>query len=750
MKITEIEKYIKIVENFEIKQDETWIEGFEKDFLFKINSLPPEKYKNIHINEDINFQNENFEDFIVFNNIVFNKDFLILFSVFKDYVSFNNCAFEGNLTFGSCVFEKEVRFINCKFNFSIDFWRTSFKSIVVFSESHFKGEESVFRDSLFNDNVFFEKAQIVSKINFQNTIFEANVYFEGAVLENIDFSGAKFVDLEKDTYIKENQRKEINFSRVKFGTVSFENTLFEKNVRFHESTFEKKANFYNTSFKKLADFYLVNFEAEQQFHLTDFLDRAIFSNVIFHKEVQFIYNKTEGNSYINFESAIFKRGLDISRSNFNCNLNFWNVTIEKKGVEEIFDYLSNKATFKELKYIDDFGEHKERTIPSVYKQIRESFCIIKNSFYAQNNRIEGLKFYEKEMSVYLEEKRAQDNLSKAESKTINEIVEKSSKKGIDIRNKYKKIKFLHNLGFFVELFLFLIVNFLFSIVCVLLSPLLLILCAIVNILDLKIFDNIYINIKNFINFTFCELHKIKEWNSILFHFFFISLLVCLLISYIIYQEYALYWISLFVFLLYFFVYFYKIRTKIKENIRNNDYMSLVLLLIPIICFFILLYGQNNYQENDFVYRKIEYLFFFFRLTEEKKLFILELILIPIAITLAFLPRKQDRILLWLNKNSNSFGTDWVVGINFTMLVALVATIIVLLLSPNMCFLPKWEGIGNFMRALVEMFNITEWKDIEILGERPSNWQYIFIFLARIFIAYGMYQTIQAFRKFGKS
>ena len=49
-------------------------------------------------------------------------------------------------------------------------------------------------------------------------------------------------------------------------------------------------------------------------------------------------------------------------------------------------------------------------------------------------------------------------------------------------------------------------------------------------------------------------------------------------------------------------------------------MSLVLLLIPIICFFILLYGQNNYQENDFVYRKIEYLFFFFRLTEEKKTF----------------------------------------------------------------------------------------------------------------------------------
>ena len=73
MRITEIEKYIRIVENLEIGEEETWIEGFEKDFLFKINSIPPKTYKNIHINEDINFQNENFEDSIIFYYIVFNK-----------------------------------------------------------------------------------------------------------------------------------------------------------------------------------------------------------------------------------------------------------------------------------------------------------------------------------------------------------------------------------------------------------------------------------------------------------------------------------------------------------------------------------------------------------------------------------------------------------------------------------------------------------------------------------------------------
>ena len=643
MRITEIEKYIRIVENLEIGEEETWIEGFEKDFLFKINSIPPKTYKNIHINEDINFHFENFEDSIIFNNIVFNKEILILFSTFKDYISFNNCTFEGNLTFGSCTFEKEVRFINCKFNSSIDFWRTSFKSIVDFSESHFRGEESIFRDSLFNNNVFYEKTLIVSKINFQNTIFEGNVYFEGAVLENIDFSGAKFVvpEGDKDT-INKFQRKEINFSRVLFGTVSFENTLFEKNIRFHESTFEKEANFYNTSFKKLVDFYLVNFKAEQQFHLTDFLDRAIFSNVIFHKEVQFIYNKTEGNSYINFESATFKRGLDISRSNFNCNLNFWNVKIEKKGVEEIFDYLSNKATFKELKYIDDFGEHKEGAIPSVYKQIRESFRIIKNSFYAQNNRIEGLKFYEKEMSVYLEEKR----FSKTKEK-----------------QKYK--------------------------------------------------SNFYRNLKD---------------NNI---FYVLLAIIVVSMSLWVYCKSLFFYITLIIsFVLVLVERWYKNKEKLKTKnpLKQNNYFSFIFLIIGIIFYLIWIYEAMN----TIHYFVISYIFLFFS-----------------AVFLYFY-QERDRIILWLNKNSNSFGTDWVVGINFTLLIALISSMIILSMTPHIVFSFDTEGIENFIRTLVEILNITEWADIKILNKEPNTRQYILMFFSRIFIGYGYYQTIQAFRKFGKS
>ena len=77
-------------------------------------------------------------------------------------------------------------------------------------------------------------------------------------------------------------------------------------------------------------------------------------------------------------------------------------------------------------------------------------------------------------------------------------------------------------------------------------------------------------------------------------------------------------------------------------------------------------------------------------------------------------------------------------------------IIILYSSPNLLFLPNLEGVGNFLKGLVDILNLTDWNDITILGEKLTSWQYVFLFIARIFVAYGVYQTVQAFRKFGKS
>ena len=124
------------------------------------------------------------------------------------------------------------------------------------------------------------------------------------------------------------------------------------------------------------------------------MDRAIFSNTEFDEEVQFLHCRVETRvSYIRFESAIFNKGLDISRSNFNDKVNFWNIEIKEGDI------------FTSSKYADDFEVHKneinpEKNIPSVYKQLRETYRVIKDNSYEQNNKIEALEFSKREMLVY--------------------------------------------------------------------------------------------------------------------------------------------------------------------------------------------------------------------------------------------------------------------------------------------------------------------------------------------------------------
>ena len=438
--------------------------------------------------------------------------------------------------------------------------------------------------------------------------------------------------------IEEKQKKEIDFSRVLFGVVTFNNAKFEKNVRFHEAIFNSNVDFSNTSFNGLADFYLVTFKDDQQFHTTDFLDRAIFSNTTFKGETQFIYNKVDKNSYINFESAKFEKGLDISRANFNCNLNFWNIFIQD---DKIFEFTN---------YTNDFGEHKKGTVPSVYKQLRETYRIIKDNFYSQNNKIEGLKFYEKEMSVYLEEKREETN-KKSPPKNKKTFIEK-------FREKFMEEPIL-SVGQLLILF--------FTILWTILK---------------------------------CPIFYIAS-----------AIFTSLIISGIIIKN--------------------KESLKYRNPIKQNYYMPIILLVIAIILLYFYIYNIHNIK-NPF-YIIVTYIMLFF------------------SMLLFYFPLEKDKIILWLNKNSNEFDTNWVVGVNFSMLVGCLTYFTILLsINSNIVFDESPKGISNFLTSLVDVFNITKWDNLEIIGVKLKDLSYLLLFIGRIFIGYGYYQTIQAFRKFGKS
>ena len=705
--------------------------GEGKNIYFQNSSLYDIKFKNVNFNFSTHFNNSEIE---------------------KLY--FEGTTFIGNTNFREISFNGETKFLNCTFTSlqndtseEVSFSGSTFKQKVEFSGSKFqiktsfsyfeKKDELRLEATNFKDKVDFKDCGFTKEADFSETIFEGDT----------NFSNCTF--------------RQSNIEEKSISSIDFSNAKFNQKVKFSFSTFNSEVIFKNTKFKDLLYFHKVDFYQPTQFHFTDFTKKAFFSNTHFFEEIQFLYCEVESSSFIRFESSIFEKCLEISRSNFDyCKLRFWDIQI--KGEDKINEYTN---------YEKDFGETLIE--PSVYSKIRESFRFIKSTFYAENNKIEGLRFYEKEMSVYLEEKRAEDKKSK-QSKDKEELMTlnsnltttTSNKKGLNnIRKEYVNT---YNFLSLIELFflmiciipLFLIVNSFLFILPSFYIPIVICTkkCRNMNLkrymLDKTsvLIKKVSLYIEIVVRICFYRLQSLKNKSDFLFMLVFLLVTLASGIIYIIEHKYIWYWLTLFLFALWVYLEFYQNRRNIKYTIRSNNYISLVLLCIPMMLIFIMLYGVNDY-ENDLIYKILSFIFSQFSMMfkgDEIFKFFLITILIFIAIIFSIISKKQDKLLLWFNKNSNIFDTDWVVGINFTILVTLIAYIVILSLNPNLFFLPNSEGVGNFLRGLVDVLNITDWRYIKILGKTPSNWQYVFLFIGRIFVAYGIYQTVQAFRKFGKS
>jgi len=504
---------------------------------------------------------------------------------------------DRGIDFSNCIFQEDVDFSGCTFNKKISF-------------SYIKNNQG----QIIANASIFEK-----RVNFSKVIFK----------ESVNFSGTKF---STKIEIDDNSKIIVNFGGVKF----------EENTRFHYCEFCNNVTFKNTTFNKLVDFYYAKFFKPQQFHLTDFFDRAIFSNTIFYQETQFIYCRTKSDSYIGFESAEFKRGLDISRSNFGNNINFWNITIEKEGEEYIFKNIDD------IRYKNDFEAHNEAH--SVYKQLRETYRIIKDNLYKQNNKIEGGNFYKKEMNIYLKE--------------LNNIIKdkKRKEKSDSTKKKVGSNPFIV-LGFYLSGIFTSLYLFLYSI----------------N------FNDKYCYASFVCFFVFFIVFAYNKWNT-------------------------------------------KVPINKLHKVRKFWYCFFLSLYIGI--YLLTLYYFPMYFSTIFIF---EYSFLF------------------IIVLLSYLFLDNDRILLYFNKYSNNFGTNWALGVIFTIVSSLVTYILILQQIFNeLEFQLNLVGIGNFLRGLVNVLNVTEWRTVQFFEETPTNWQYIILFIGRILVAYGIYQTIQAFRKFGKS
>ena len=113
--------------------------------------------------------------------------------------------------------------------------------------------------------------------------------------------------------------------------------------------------------------------------------------------------------------------------------------------------------------------------------------------------------------------------------------------------------------------------------------------------------------------------------------------------------------------------------------------------------------------------------------------------------------------LWLNKWSNNFGRNWMRGVVFSFAIGL-ACFYGLVISSKEYHIGwglaiNWQLVSSYFRFM----NPLRFFELEALF-RQNNGQsyltltpasYVIDFFGRIGIAYGFYQTIQAFRRFGR-
>lgn len=112
---------------------------------------------------------------------------------------------------------------------------------------------------------------------------------------------------------------------------------------------------------------------------------------------------------------------------------------------------------------------------------------------------------------------------------------------------------------------------------------------------------------------------------------------------------------------------------------------------------------------------------------------------------------QDKLLLSLNTLSNNNGTSWIRGVIFTLVSCFVFFSIYIMAKEgigNVCIWTNKKYIGDALSYFWLFGGLDNLKDSN--KDILITWQALIPYiLGKIFIGYGIYQTISAFRKFGK-
>ena len=252
----------------------------------------------------------------------------------------------NHLFFSNCTFSNSMIVEDFNIEYSLDFSGSVFTTYIEFKNAKF-GDKIKFKNVKFNGfdkstfNVDFRGAIFKDEVDFRAATFEGNVDFRGATFENeVDFSGTTFeneVDFSDATF-----KKKVDFNVVTFKKqIYYFNTLFEGNVEFNYTTFNYERCIEGATFKKQVSFIDATFEGGYVFSYVTFEDNAEFRNVTFKNNVAF--NNTTFKKEVKFSYVTFKDNLHLNNAIFEHQVVF-NYTTFKNGVR----FLS--TTFKEEVY----------------------------------------------------------------------------------------------------------------------------------------------------------------------------------------------------------------------------------------------------------------------------------------------------------------------------------------------------------------------------------------------------------------
>ena len=110
---------------------------------------------------------------------------------------------------------------------------------------------------------------------------------------------------------------------------------------------------------------------------------------------------------------------------------------------------------------------------------------------------------------------------------------------------------------------------------------------------------------------------------------------------------------------------------------------------------------------------------------------------------------MERFLLWLNKYSNDFNRSWTRDIIFTLLATLIFYFIINYLGTDTRYFIidfKFQNFDEVLKGYLSLLDIFKLSGVT----QPMNlniWGELLLFIAKIVVAYGSWQTIYAFYKY---